>query len=106
MLVEGLADTLVGRLAFPGCAVFGAPGWKHLGRIAAAIAPRIVAARGWLLLLPHVDGGVGETGCATAVATAMAAGLKLDKSIHLVDVRPHKDLAEAWANGWRWSWPS
>lgn len=34
VLVEGLADTLAASLAWPGCAVFGAPGARHLVTIA------------------------------------------------------------------------
>jgi hypothetical protein len=105
-LVEGLADTLAAHLAFPTCAVFGAAGWRQLGRIAAAIAPRLVEARGWLLIVPHVDGGPGEQGAADAVIAAEDAGLVLHKSIRLVDVRPDNDLADAHARGWRWAWPT
>jgi hypothetical protein len=104
ILTEGIADTLAGVLAFPGCVVLGASGADRLKHIAAAIAPRLVEARGWLLVVPHVDGGKGEECAADAVIAAERAGLKLDESIHLVDVRPHKDLADAWRDGWRWSW--
>jgi hypothetical protein len=53
---------------------------------------------------PHVDRGKGEECAADAVIAAERAGLKLGDSIHLVDVRPHKDLADAWRGGWRWGW--
>lgn len=104
ILTEGIADTLAGVLAFPGCVVVGASGADRLKHIAAAIAPRLVEARGWLLIVPHVDGGKGEECAADAVLAAERAGLKLYESIHLVDVRPHKDLADAWRDGWRWRW--
>ena len=104
VLTEGIADTLAGVLAFTGCVVVGASGADRLKHIAAAIAPRLVEARGWLLVVPHVDGGKGEECAADAVIAAERAGLKLDESIHLVDVRPHKDLADAWRDGWRWRW--
>lgn len=104
ILVEGIADTLASVLAFPGCVVIGASGADRLKHIAAAIAPRLVEARGWLLVVPHVDRGKGEECGADAVIAAERAGLKLDESIHLVDVRPHKDLADAWRDGWRWEW--
>jgi len=104
ILPEGVADSLAALLAFPGCVVVGASGADRLKHIAAAIAPRLVEARGWLLIVPHVDGGKGETCAADAVRVASRAGLRLDESIHLVDVRPSKDLADAWRAGWRWSW--
>jgi len=104
VLTEGIADTLAGVLAFPSCCVVGASGADRLKHIAAAIAPRLVEARGWLLVVPHVDGGKGEESTADAVIAAERAGLKLDESIHLVDVQPHKDLADAWRAGWRWRW--
>lgn len=46
VLVEGLTDTLAGVLAFPGCVVVGANGWYMMPRVATAIAPRLVEARG------------------------------------------------------------
>ncbi len=104
ILTEGIADTLAGVLAFPGCIVVGASGADRLKHIAAKIAPRLVEARGWLLVVPHVDGGKGEECAADAVIAAERAGLKLGESIHLVDVQPHKDLADAWRAGWRWRW--
>jgi hypothetical protein len=105
VLTEGVADTLAGVLAFPGCVVVGASGAARMPDVAAAIASRLVEARGWLLVVPHVDGGTGEDHAAQAVIEAERAGLKLDESIRLVDVRPHKDLCDAWRDGWRWRWP-
>lgn len=105
VLTEGVADTLAGVLAFSGCVVVGANGAARMPDVAAAIAPRLVEARGWLLVVPHVDGGTGEDWAAKAVIEAERAGLELDRSIHLVDVRPAKDLADAWRDGWRWRWP-
>lgn len=104
VLTEGVADTLAGVLAFPGCVVLGASGAARMPDVAAAIAPRLVEARGWLLAVPHVDGGTGEDYAALAVIAAEQAGLKLDESIRLVDVRPHKDLCDAVRDGWRWRW--
>ena len=104
VLVEGITDTLAGVLAFPGCVIAGAHCADRLPHVVAAIAPRLAAARGWLLIVPHVDGGKGEECAADAVRVASRAGLRLDESIHLVDVRPSKDLADAWRGGWRWSW--
>jgi hypothetical protein len=106
VIVEGLADTLAARLAFGGCAVFGAPGKSHMATIAAAVVPRLVAARGWLLIVPDVDGGAGEFEATRAARVAIEAGLVLDRDLHLVDVRPEHDLADAWRGGWRWRWPS
>ncbi|HET9620248.1 MAG TPA: hypothetical protein VFP84_02700, partial [Kofleriaceae bacterium] len=39
VLVEGVTDSLAALLAFPGCAVVGANGWRMMPRVAAALAP-------------------------------------------------------------------
>lgn len=101
VLVEGLADTLVAHLAFPGCAVFGAPGADQLETIARAVAPQVVEARGCVLLVPDNDDG-GIRGAAKAVRAAERSGLELDRDLLLVDLGEHHDLADAWRAGWRW----
>lgn len=104
ILVEGVADSLAAVLAFPGCVVLGANGWHHMEAIAAAIAPRVVAARGWLLVGVH-DDEQGIAGAGDALRAAIDARLVLDESVRPIDTSPHKDLADAWRAGWRWSWP-
>ncbi len=104
VIVEGLGDTLAGRLAFPGCAVYGAAGAGQLAGIVERIAPRVLAARGWLLLVPHDDEPGVDAGV-EAVRAAQSAGLVLDRDLHLVDLGEHNDLADAWRAGWRWQWP-
>lgn len=103
VLVEGIMDSLAAVLAFDGCCVVGANGADRMPCVAAAIAPRIAKARGWLLVVPHVD-SKGEDAAAEAVIAAERAGLRLGTSIHLVDVKPHKDLADAVQAGWQWRW--
>ena len=105
VIVEGLADTLAARLAFPGCAVFGAAGCDHVETVAAAVAPRAVACRGWLLLAPDDDEPSAEN-FAAAITTASDAGLVLDRDLLLVDLGEHHDLADAWRAGWRHTWPT
>jgi phage/plasmid primase-like uncharacterized protein len=128
VLVEGLADTLVARLAWPDAAIFGAPGAEHLETIAIAIAPHVVRARGVLLVVPDddpdkADGsvGVGIKNAARAVVAAMSAGLELvdrvrqddEAKMQIVDLgknladQRHHDLADAWKmSRWRWKWPT
>ncbi len=100
-----MADTLAALLAFPGCVVLGANGWHNMEAIAAAIAPRVVQARGWLLVGVH-DDEPGKCGAVNAMRAAIAAGLVLDASVGAIDVGAHKDLADAWRAGWRWTWPA
>jgi hypothetical protein len=127
ILVEGLADTLVARLAWPDAVIFGAPGAEHLETIATAVAPHVARTSGILLVVPDddpnkADGsvGVGIKNAARAVVAAMNAGLELvdgvrqddeakvqivDLGRNLLDQRNH-DLADAWGKArWRWKWP-
>jgi hypothetical protein len=105
VIVEGLADTLVGCLAFDGCAIYGAAGADQLEDIARIIAPRITEIGGWLLLVPH-DDATGIENMRLAMRAAQSAGLALDRDLLLVDLGKHKDLADAWRAGWRWTWPN
>ncbi len=105
VIVEGMLDTLAAFLEFPGCAIYGAPGASQMEAIAAAVAPAVVAARGWMLIVPDRDGGTGEHAAAMAAVAADAAGLEMDAKTFLVDVEPHHDLADARRAGWSWSWP-
>jgi len=104
ILTEGVADTLAAMLAFPGCAIVGANGTDRMADVAHAIAPRLVAARGWLLVVAHRD-EQGYKGATDALVRAVDAGLVLRESARVVDIAPHKDLADAWRTGWRWTWP-
>ena len=104
ILVEGVADTLAAILAFPGCVVVGANGWYRMADIAAAIAPRVAAARGWLLVGVH-DDEEGIAGATRAIRAAAAAGLVIGESVAAIETAPHKDLADGWRAGWRWQWP-
>lgn len=105
VVVEGFTDTCVARLAWPGCAVFGAAGADQLARVTAAVARRVLEVQGWLLLVPHDDEAGVNAGIA-AVHAAQGAGLVLDRNLLLVDVGEVNDLADAWVTGWRWSWPT
>jgi hypothetical protein len=108
ILVEGLADTLAAVLAFPGCAVLGAPGWTQLEAVAAAVAPHVLAARGALLITVD-DDDQGVEGASAAARAAQAAGLNLAStgaagSVSFVELGTFHDLADAYAAGWRWTW--
>lgn len=105
VVVEGLADTLAARLAFPGCAVFGAAGVAHVEHVAATVAARVLEIGGWMLLTVD-DDEVGIEAAADAIGAAQHAGLVLDRDLHLVDLGEYHDLADAHAAGWRWQWPN
>lgn len=106
VVTEGVADTLAAVAAWPTCAVVGAHGARRISDVVEAIAPRVARVQGWLVLVPHADGGVGEQAAAAAVRIARRSGLTLDRSIHLVDVLPSKDLAEAVQRGCVPRWPA
>lgn len=101
VLVEGISDTLAAFLAFPGYVVLGASNWRQMEAIAAAVAPRVVQARGWLLIGVH-DDEEGKRGAVRALQAAIAAGLVLEKSVDTIDIGAHYDLADAWSAGWQW----
>ena len=104
VLVEGMTDALAALLAFPTCAVVGASGCHMMPRVAAAIAPRLVVARGWLLVAVD-DDEQGVVGAGEAMRAAVAAGLVLEQSVRAIELGEHHDLADAWRAGWRWTWP-
>ncbi len=105
ILPEGVADSLAALLAFPGCVVVGANGWHMMPRVAAAIAPRVAQAHGWLLVGAHAD-QQGIRGAGEAMHVAEDAGLTLRSTVRGIDIGEHKDLADAWRAGWRWTWPN
>lgn len=111
VLVEGLADTLAAALTWRGCAVFGAPAGQ-LARVAAAVAPRVLACRGLLLVVADND-TAGVEGASAAVVAAVRAGLTFApvdgginnaEEVRLVDLGDHHDLASARCAGWLWTW--
>jgi phage/plasmid primase-like uncharacterized protein len=111
VIAEGLADTLAACLVWPGCAVIGSPGAGQLERVAAAIAPRVAACGGWLLISVDND-DPGIEGVGRAIVAPVDAGLHGASTVRLVqlgrgaDGRLHHDLADAYQAGWRWRWPS
>lgn len=100
VLVEGMFDALTARLAWPAAVVLGAHGANNLPKIAAAAAKRIKLAHARLLLVPHND-AAGVKAMTAAGRAAMAAGLRLDRELVVVDVGHVKDLNDAWRAGWR-----
>jgi hypothetical protein len=104
VIVEGVTDSLAAALAFDTCAIVGASGWYQMPRVAAAVAPRLVEARGWLLVAVD-DDAQGVAGAGDAMRAAVEAGLVLRKSVRAIELGAHKDLADAWRAGWRWRWP-
>jgi hypothetical protein len=104
VLVEGITDSIAAALAFDTCAIVGANGWRQMPRVAAAVAPRLVEARGWLLVAVD-DDEQGVEGAGAAMRAAVDAGLVLRKSVRAIELGAHRDLADAWRAGWRWVWP-
>jgi hypothetical protein len=104
VLVEGITDSIAAALAFDTCAIVGANGWRQMPRVAAAVAPRLVEARGWLLVAVDND-PQGITGAGDAIGAAMDAGLALGEGVRAIELGEHRDLADAWRAGWRWTWP-
>jgi len=100
VLVEGMTDALAAVLAFDGYAVLGANGARMMPRVATAVAPRLVAARGWLLVAVD-DDEQGVAGAGDAMRAAVAAGLELEVSVRAIELGAHHDLADAWRAGWR-----
>jgi hypothetical protein len=104
ILTEGVTDSLAALLAFPTCVVIGANGCDMMPAVASAVAPRLVAARGCLLITVD-DDEQGVEGAGDAMRAAVDAGLVLRKSVRAIELGAHHDLADAWRAGWRWTWP-
>ncbi len=105
VVVEGVTDGLAAVSVWPGCVVLAAHSAGRFASVAAHAARALHAIDGWLLLAPD-DGEEGEDAGVAAVLAAQAAGMQLDRDLHLVDIDPHEDLNAALVAGWRWSWPS
>jgi hypothetical protein len=105
IVVEGVTDGLAAVLAWPGCVVLAAHSAGQLARVVAEAAPRLREISGWLLIVPD-RGTAGVTAGLAALEAAEAAGMGLDRDVHLVDLGPNQDLTDAMQAGWRWSWPA
>jgi single-stranded DNA-specific DHH superfamily exonuclease len=73
--------------------------------VARALAPKILAGNGFLLIAADND-ATGIAAASAAMRAAMAAGLRFDHNLIPVDLGEHHDVADAYAAGWRWSWSS
>jgi hypothetical protein len=104
VICEGLVDSLTAVLAWPACAVFGAPGAGQLRSIARVVAPAVAAIAGWLFIAIDFD-EPGIANGAQAIAAAVDAGMVVDRDLHVVDLGRHHDLNDAWRAGWRPTWP-
>lgn len=100
IITEGLADTLTAISVWPFAIVLGAHGADNLPAIAAVAAARVHGVRGRLLLVPHAD-DAGERAAIAAGRAALAAGLRLDRDLLVVDLDGANDLNEAWCGDWR-----
>jgi hypothetical protein len=99
VLVEGVADALTARLAWPDATILGANGAGNLPKIAEQAIMRIKLASTSLLLVPH-DDDPGIRAATEAGRIAIAAGLELEQQLFVVAL-PAKDLNAAWSQGWR-----
>lgn len=105
VITEGVADTLAATLAWPGAIVLGAHGASNLeaiGQYAAKVSA--IAGSCSLVIVPHLDPpskaaplGVGLEAATKASCWALQAQVPTT----MIDLTPHKDLAEAWSKGWR-----
>ncbi len=102
VITEGVADSLAAVLAWPDAVVLGAHGASNLdviGLVLSKLAPQSL-----VTIVPHRDApnpqhplGVGLE-CATKAACWM---INAKMPTTMIDLAPHKDLADAWAAGWR-----
>ncbi|MCX5746731.1 MAG: hypothetical protein NT062_30015 [Proteobacteria bacterium] len=100
VITEGITDTLTAVIAWPNGLAIGAHSAGQLGALVAAAAPRVKACGGRLLLVPDRDAR-GEAAAKVAIPIALEAGLRINETLIIVDVKPHKDLNEALVAGWK-----
>lgn len=104
VLTEGVADTLTACLAWPDALVIGAHGAAEMPNVALGAARRCRRyGRVDLLIVAHNDPrtsngspGVGRARADEAAATARAEGA----AVRVLELE-HKDLNDAWRQGWR-----
>lgn len=105
VLTEGVADSLAAVLVWPGAVVLGAHGASNMEAIGQYAAKLAALAGGCaLVIVPHLDPpskaaplGVGLEAATKASCWALQAQVPTT----MIDLAPHKDLAEAWSKGWR-----
>ena len=100
VVTEGVADTITAALAWPGAVILGAHGACNLLSLTRAAAPRVLAAGGRMLLVPHND-DTGRAAVVDAGAAALGAGLSIRTGSLCVIKHGEKDLNDAWRGGWR-----
>ena len=102
VVTEGIADTITAMVAWPDAAVLGANGTGTLPTVLKAVAERVRAAGGRMLVVPHADEKrQGERAVIPSMITAEAVGLRPGIDLILIDLGNAKDLNEAWCSGWR-----
>lgn len=97
--IEGVADALTARLAWPDAVVLGANGAGNVPKIVGEMIVRAKLCAAQIVLVPH-DDEPGEMSAIKAGKIAIAAGFELGESLHVVSL-PAKDLNDAWRMGWR-----
>lgn len=100
ILTEGVVDSLTAAVMWRRCYVLGAHGAGNLSKIARVAAPKIMASKGRMFIIPHQD-KAGFENAKQAISEAHKAGLSMSDGTLGIVKHGAKDLNEAWCGGWR-----
>lgn len=100
VVTEGVIDSVTACLVWPKAIVLGAHGSGNLAKVVAAAATTASRTGSRVAIVPHQD-KAGYDAALAACLAAHSAGLEMRLGTLVLVDHGHKDLNEAWQDGWR-----